>query len=102
MSDLCIDFDMLDSTRKDLRKITRILRKPGEEMDRLDASDMGELTLARRMHDFGDEWSYGIKELGKFSDAAAEALKKIKKSFADLDEDLEKALSKGGKGRGAA
>ncbi|MGW0732747.1 hypothetical protein [Streptomyces sp. NPDC002851] len=107
MSDLYIDYEMLDSTRKDLRKISRILKKPGEEMEYVKASHMGVRKLSDRMNEFGEEWSYGIKELAKFSDAAAEALKKIKKSFADLDRDLEAALSKGskggsGKGKGAA
>ncbi|GAA2122310.1 hypothetical protein [Streptomyces synnematoformans] len=101
MSDLYVDGDMLDSVRHDLLHIVKVLKKPGEEMEQLDGTDMGVTKLASRMDDFGDEWSYGIKQLAKFSDRAADALLEIKKSFAGLDDDLARALQEGGKGGGS-
>ncbi|WBB64291.1 hypothetical protein O7599_18035 [Streptomyces sp. WMMC500] len=101
MGDLYVDGEMLDRTRHDLMHIVKVLKKPGEEMEQLDGSDMGVEKLASRMDDFGDEWSYGIKQLTKFSDRAADALLEIKKSFAGLDEDLAQALREGGKSGGS-
>jgi len=101
MSDLYVDGEMLDRTRHDLLHIVTVLKKPGEEMEQLDGADMGVEKLASRMDDFGDEWSYGIKQLTKFSDRAADALLEIKKSFAGLDDDLAAALREGSNAKGA-
>ncbi len=96
MGDLYVDGEMLDRIRRDLIHIVKVLKKPGEEMEQLDGTDMGVGRLASRMDEFGDEWSYGIKQLAKFSDRAADALLEIKKSFAGLDDDLARALREAG------
>ncbi|MGW3508086.1 hypothetical protein [Streptomyces sp. NPDC000994] len=97
MSDLYIDFEMLVKTQKDIRHIHELMTAPCREMGDVDGASMGVSKLARRMDDFGDEWSYGIKQLSKFSKSAAKALGHIKKSFEELDEqfahELEKAKS---------
>ncbi|MFE9934814.1 hypothetical protein [Streptomyces hirsutus] len=74
------------------------MKKPGEEMENVSGNSMGVLELARRMDDFGDEWSYGIKQLTKFSEKASKALLKVKESFEELDHELAEASK--GKGNG--
>lgn len=102
MSDLYIDYGMLVRTQKDIRDIHEVMATPCREMEEVDGAAMGVLKLAERMDDFGDEWSYGIKQMAKFSKSAAKALGQIKKAFEETDEkfarELEKARSaKGGK-----
>ncbi|MEV0323616.1 hypothetical protein ACIBKX_13560 [Streptomyces sp. NPDC050658] len=94
MSDLYIDYDMLEQTQRDIGNISDVMRKPCREMEEVDGASMGVFRLAKRMDDFGDEWSYGIKELAKFSKSAAKALGKIKKSFEELDDQIADELRK--------
>ncbi|SBT88559.1 hypothetical protein GA0115233_100381 [Streptomyces sp. DI166] len=102
MSDLYIDYEMLVKTQKDIEDIHEVMAAPCREMEDVDGASMGVYKLAQRMDDFGDEWSYGIKQMSKFSKSAAKALGQIKKTFEETDEqfarELEKARSpKGGK-----
>ncbi|MEV8320432.1 hypothetical protein AB0Q95_40420 [Streptomyces sp. NPDC059900] len=97
MSDIGIDFAVLSKVRGDLRHIADIMAKPGREMDEVDGNSMGVTELALRMNDFGDEWSYGIKQISKFSGAAVKALDKIEKAFDQIDDKLAKELEKSGK-----
>lgn len=92
MSDLYIDFEVLARVRRDIRRIGDIMEHPGKEMDEVDGNSMGVTELAWRMNDFGDEWSYGIKQISKFSDSAVKALDKIEKAFDGLDDKLDQAL----------
>ncbi|MEV8016826.1 hypothetical protein AB0O76_10855 [Streptomyces sp. NPDC086554] len=94
MSDLYIDYAMLEQTQRDIGNISDVMKKPCREMEEVDGASMGVLRLARRMDDFGDEWSYGIKQLAKFSKSASKALGKIKKSFEDLDDQIDTELRK--------
>jgi hypothetical protein len=100
VSDLYIDFEMLVRTQKDIRDIHDVMAKPCREMDEVDGASMGVFKLAKRMDDFGDEWSYGIKQLSKFSKSAAKALGQIKKSFEELDEQLAHELQKSRSAKG--
>ncbi|MFE7671698.1 hypothetical protein ACFU5N_05705 [Streptomyces albidoflavus] len=91
MSDLSVDYEVLNRVRHNLDQIADLMKKPGREMESVGGASMGVPELARRMDDFGDEWSYGIKQLTKFSEKASKALLKIKKSFEQLDSELAQA-----------
>ncbi|MEU6676440.1 hypothetical protein [Streptomyces sp. NPDC046925] len=91
MSDLSIDYAVLNRVRHNLDHIADLMRQPGRDMEKVSGDAMGAHDLAKRMDDFGDEWSYGIKQLTKFSGKASDALLKIKKAFEDLDDELAKA-----------
>ncbi|MFJ3710781.1 hypothetical protein [Streptomyces sp. NPDC090053] len=92
MSDLRVDVDVLDRVRGNLKHISDIMERPGREMDKVDGASMGVVELALQMNDFGREWSYGIKQINKFSDSAVNTLDKIKEAFEGLDDKLMKAL----------
>lgn len=94
MSDIRIDFDVLDRIRRDIKHIGELMEGPGKEMDEVDGDSMGVNMLAARMNDFGDEWSYGIKQIKKFSDVAVKELDKVKRAFEHLDDKLEAELRK--------
>ncbi|WP_419995709.1 hypothetical protein [Streptomyces boninensis] len=94
MSDLIIDYEFLMQTRNSLRRIRELMEKPGREMEDVSGEAMGVYELASKMDDFGDEWSYGIKQLTNFSDSAAKELDHIKRSFDEVDTKLAKALDR--------
>ncbi|MFC8965108.1 hypothetical protein [Streptomyces sp. NPDC057094] len=94
MSDIRIDFDVLDRVRRDIKHIGELMEGPGKEMDGVDGESMGVSMLAARMNDFGDEWSYGIKQIKKFSGAAVKELDKMKRAFEQLDDKLDDELRK--------
>ncbi|WP_406473896.1 hypothetical protein [Streptomyces sp. NBC_01615] len=102
MSDLPVDYAVLNRVRHNLDHIAHLMKKPGQEMEHVSGDSMGVPELAKRMDDFGDEWSYGIKQLTKFSDKASEALLKVKESFEKLDHELAEANKHQGKGNGGA
>ncbi|MEV7321790.1 hypothetical protein [Streptomyces sp. NPDC093970] len=88
MSDLSADYAVLNRVRQNLDHIAGLMKKPGREMTQVTGDSMGVPELARRMDHFGEEWSYGIKQLTKFSEKASEMLLKVKESFEKLDHDL--------------
>lgn len=94
MSDIYIDFDVLKRVRGNIKSIGELMERPGQEMDDVDGNAMGVTALASRMDDFGDEWSYGIKQIKKFSGAAVKTLDKIEKAFTEIDEKLAHELRK--------
>jgi len=98
MSDIRIDIAVLNRVRGDLAHIGAIMERPGREMDDVDGDSMGVSMLASRMNDFGDEWSYGIKQITKFSGAAVKTLDAMKKAFEDLDDKLAHELRKAQEG----
>ena len=65
MSDIYVDIDVLNRVRGDIKHIGEIMERPGREMDEVDGDSMGVSMLASRMNHFGDEWSYGIKQIKK-------------------------------------
>ena len=77
MSDICIDFDVLKRVRTNLEHIGELMERPGQEMEEADGDALGVSMLASRMNDFGDAWSYGIKQIKKFSGAAVKTLDKM-------------------------
>lgn len=97
MSDLYIDGQVLENVRRNLGRIGKLLEGPIREMEQVDAKSMGARDLEKRMAEFGDEWSYGIGELRKFSAGAVKGLNKIERAFEQLDADLAAALEKAGK-----
>jgi hypothetical protein len=57
-----------------------------------DASAVGEGKLIDDVHDFADDWAYGIKQLGKHTQGAVKMINKIGESFGKLDLDLAQSL----------
>lgn len=92
MADLYIDAAALQRLRANLANIRELLERPGRELAAMDSRGVGPENLCSRMGEFGDEWSYGIGQLGKFSESAVTALDQIERVFADVDNKLAQAL----------
>lgn len=92
MADLCIDFDGLESLRKNLRDVENLLKGPCKGMADIPADAAGHHDLTSKLRDFGDEWDYGIGKLGDFSGGAVDALTSIEDTFGKLDTELAKVF----------
>lgn len=97
MSDIYVDYEMLESVRKNLSKIGQLLDKPSKAMKDMDTKSVGVSELESRMDKFCDEWSYGIGQIKKASGNAVDALKKFEKSYDEVDTKLAEASSEKGK-----
>ncbi|KHL11251.1 UNVERIFIED_CONTAM: hypothetical protein LK11_42790 [Mumia flava] len=93
MSDLSIDGAMLVRVRSTMKQIEDLLSAPAKRMKDVDAADLGPSELVERVNAFGDEWSYGIEQLGEFSGSMVEALDAIQEAFDAADTDLANALN---------
>lgn len=92
--DLYVDFDALDRSRRTIEDVSDVLRRACSAMRDLPADAAGQEVLRRRLREFGDEWDYGIDQLGKFSKGCGEALRSAVDTFRDLDAELAAALEK--------
>ncbi len=61
-------------------------------MGALPSEAVAQDALRARLREFGDEWSYGIGQLGGFSAAASEALHQVEQVFRDVEDKLTSAL----------
>ncbi len=97
-ADLFVDGQMLDDVKSDFKNIEGLLGDVLRAMRNVDASDIGPAPLRERAHRFGDEWSYGIGQLGEFAGAVVDALQTIKDGFEEADTHLANALTEAGEG----
>lgn len=49
------------------------------------------------MHDFADDWHYGIGQIGQHADTAVKMIDQIGKTFSDADLQLANSLKTDGK-----
>ncbi|WP_122818570.1 hypothetical protein [Nocardioides pantholopis] len=92
MADLFIDFAALSRVRHDMDGISDLLSRPVDAMRTRAAGATGHDGLRQRLQEFGDDWDYGIKQLGKYSAGCSEALENIRTQFEKLDQELASAF----------
>jgi hypothetical protein len=92
VSDVYISAEVLSRVRSNLGSIRQLMERPARAMREVTGSAMGAAALARRMDEFGNEWSYGIDKLGDFAGVAVEALDRIEHAFEEADTALAQAL----------
>ncbi|MDT0270147.1 hypothetical protein RM844_28135 [Streptomyces sp. DSM 44915] len=97
-SDLYIDGEVLSRVRSNLTHITDILDDPSEAIDSVGTASAGVRALSDRLGEFGDEWSYGIGQIGEFARGAADTLTQIEQEFDNLDLSLAQALNEANSG----
>ncbi|WP_097233929.1 hypothetical protein [Streptomyces zhaozhouensis] len=97
-SDLYIDGEVLSRVRGNLTHITDILDDPADAIESVGSGSAGVRSLADRLDEFGDEWSYGIGKIGEFARGAAETLTRIEQEFADIDLSLAEKLNEAASG----
>lgn len=92
MSDLHISAQVLNDLRSVLTKISSDLDGACRQLRSADATGVGADPLVRRVHDFADEWHYGIGQVGKHADDCVSMLDQIGKTFDDADNKLKTQL----------
>ncbi|MEY9864132.1 hypothetical protein ABH935_009786 [Catenulispora sp. GAS73] len=93
MSDLQISAAVLNELRATLSKISGDLDGACRRLRSTDATGVGADPLINRMHDFADEWHYGIGQIGQHADDCVKMLDDISKSADDLDGKLKSQLT---------
>ena len=93
---------MSDLTRRssDLNELRATRNKIGGDWEgaccwlrSTDATGVGADPLVNRMHDFADEWHYGIGQIGQHADDCVKMLDNIGKTADDLDNKLKCQLT---------
>lgn len=85
MSDLQISAAVLDGLRQTLTRISGDLDGACRRLRSTDATGVGADPLVSRIHDFADEWHYGIGQIGQHADDCLKMLDSIGKTFDDAD-----------------
>lgn len=92
MSDLRLEDTVLQDLKKTFSSISDGMETARRTLKNTDATAVGEGKLVDDVHDFADDWAYGIKQLGKHTQGAVKMINKIGESFGKLDLDLAESL----------
>ncbi|MFJ4919736.1 hypothetical protein [Streptomyces sp. NPDC088725] len=92
MSDLRISGTIFEDLRKTFSSISDRMATARRTVGNTDGSVVGEAQLVEEVHDFADEWKYGIKQLGKHTENAVKMIDEIGKTFDKLDQELAETL----------
>ncbi|MBY8340188.1 hypothetical protein LXH13_18155 [Streptomyces spinosirectus] len=92
MSDLRLEDTIFQDLKKTFSSISDRMETARRTLKGTDASAVGEGKLIDDVHDFADDWAYGIKQLGKHTQGAVKMINKIGESFGKLDLDLAQSL----------
>ncbi|RLV55871.1 hypothetical protein D9V41_08150 [Aeromicrobium phragmitis] len=96
--DLYIDGAMLRRVKTNFGDIESLLSTPARRMRNMSADQVGPRTLVQRVNEFGDDWGYGIEQLGEFSASVVQALQSIEDAFDAADDNLAAALNEAKEG----
>ncbi|EPD55776.1 hypothetical protein [Streptomyces sp. HGB0020] len=92
MADLRLEDTIFQDLKKTFSSISDRMETARRTLKGTDASAVGEGKLIDDVHDFADDWAYGIKQLGKHTHGAVKMINKIGESFGKLDLDLAQSL----------
>jgi len=92
MSDLRLEDTIFQDLKKTFSSISDRMDTARRTLKSTDASAVGDGKLIDDVHDFADDWAYGIKQLGKHTHGAVKMINKIGESFGKLDLDLAESL----------
>ncbi|MCI3246556.1 MULTISPECIES: hypothetical protein [Streptomyces] len=92
MADLRLEDTIFQDLKKTFSSISDRMETARRTLKGTDASAVGEGKLIDDVHDFADDWAYGIKQLGKHTQGAVKMINKIGESFGKLDLDLAQSL----------
>ncbi|MFJ6570076.1 hypothetical protein ACIQNU_21900 [Streptomyces sp. NPDC091292] len=92
MSDLRLDDTIFEDLKNTFSTISDRMDTARRTLKGADGSAVGASKLVEEVHDFADEWGYGIKQLGKHTQGAVKMINKIGDEFSKLDQDLAESL----------
>ncbi|MGW7085920.1 hypothetical protein ACWGH2_20855 [Streptomyces sp. NPDC054871] len=92
MSDLRLDDTIFEDLRKTFSTVSDRMDAARRALRNTDGSAVGAGKLVEDVHEFADEWGYGVKQLGKHTHGAVKMINKIGEKFSELDQDLAESL----------
>lgn len=92
MSDLHLDGTIFEDLRKTFSTVSDRMDAARRALRNTDGSAVGAGKLVEDVHEFADEWGYGVKQLGKHTHGAVKMIDKIDEKFSELDQDLAESL----------
>ena len=92
MSDLRLEDTVFEDLKKTFSTISDRMDSARRALRGTDGSAVGESGLIEDVHEFADEWGYGVKQLGKHTQGAVKMINKIGREFGKLDHDLAESL----------
>lgn len=98
MGDLQINGTVLGDLRKTFSTIANRMDGVSRAMGNANGESVGAPKLIDDVHDFADDWHYGIKQIGQHADTAVHMIDQISKTFSDADLQLANSLKTAGKG----
>lgn len=96
MSDLVVHSSLLDDLKHTFSTITDRMDSVRKVLGRVDGTAVGASNLVGDLHDYADDWSYGVGQIGKHTDSAGKLIDQVGKTFDDADVKLANALTKAG------
>ncbi|MEU6681085.1 hypothetical protein [Streptomyces sp. NPDC046853] len=92
MSDLRLDDTIFEELRKTFSTVSDRMDAARRALRNTDGSAVGAGKLVEDVHEFADEWGYGVKQLGKHTHGAVKMINKIGEKFSELDQELAESL----------
>lgn len=92
MSDLRLEDTIFEDLKKTFSTISDRMDGARRALRGMDGSVVGAPELVGDVHDFADDWAYGIKQLGKHTQNAVKMINKIGQTFDKLDLELAESL----------
>lgn len=97
MADLTVHGSVLDGLKRTFSNITDQMDAVRRALANADGSVVGAASLIDDVHDYADDWKYGIGQIGQHTHGTVEMIDQIGKTFDQADAKLAQALDKGGK-----
>jgi hypothetical protein len=97
MGDLQISGTVLGDLRRTFSTIADRMDTVSRAMGNANGESVGAPKLIDDVHDFADDWHYGIGQIGKHADDAVHMIDQIGKTFDDADLQLANSLKTGKK-----
>ncbi|MEV7196751.1 hypothetical protein AB0N81_33865 [Streptomyces sp. NPDC093510] len=92
MSDLRLDGTVFEDLKKTFSSVSDRMDAARRTLKNTDGSVVGAGKLIEDVHEFADEWGYGVKQLGKHTEGAVKMINKIDEEFSKLDQALAESL----------
>ncbi|MET7357650.1 hypothetical protein ABZS76_04300 [Streptomyces sp. NPDC005562] len=92
MSDLRLDGTVFEDLKRTFSGVSDRMDAARRTLKGTDGSVVGAKELIEDVHEFADEWGYGIKQLGKHTQGAVKMINKIDTEFGKLDQALAESL----------
>lgn len=92
MSDLRLEGTVFADLKKAFSTITDRMNAARSTLRGTDGSVVGDSELLNDVHEFADDWGYGVKQLGKHTEGAVKMIDKIDSTFSKGDLALAQSL----------